>query len=198
MDIWTVIRALLVPLRFYESNRRNWEKGYNNSVKRIFRRVSGPIEYCLKIEKYGEELLVSLSSVGSVSVIHVGHGVITGENLASWLEELTAKFEANRFEALIVEEGRREAQRSADVLLIEAEDFSPIVTTNNQKNGSTTHKLSDDVMPVVCTDGATMQMIRVAPIEKPISNLHPSWLNENEVAGSINYVIEPEQEVVNG
>ena len=99
MKIWAVVTALVAPFGFYEAKRRAWERDCNNSVKRIFRKFSGSIGYCLKIETYGGELMVSLSSVGSVSVIHIGHDVLSVGKLAYWLEWMTAEFEAGRLDA---------------------------------------------------------------------------------------------------
>lgn len=121
MDIWTMIISLLSAIGFYEANGNGWERDYNNSVKRLFRKISGPIGYCLKIETSGQGLQVSLSSVGSVSVLPIGYSLMSVGKLAYWLEWMTAEFEAGRFDALLVEEERRDAARHAETLRLEAE-----------------------------------------------------------------------------
>lgn len=121
MDIWTVLNALLASIGFYETNGHGWERDYNNSVKRLFRKFSQGIGYCLQIEACGEDLLVSLSSVGSVSLIPIGRDHLTEGKLAYWLEWMIAEFEAGRLDALLVEEERRDAVRHAETLRLEAE-----------------------------------------------------------------------------
>jgi hypothetical protein len=121
MDIWTMIISLLSAVGFYEANGHGWERDYNNAVKRMFRKFSQGIGYCLKIETCGQDLQVSLSSVGSASLIPIGRDHLTTGKLAYWLEWMTAEFEAGRLDALSVEEERREAARHAEILRREAE-----------------------------------------------------------------------------
>jgi hypothetical protein len=121
MDIWTTLISLLATIGFYEANGHGWERDYNNSVKRMFRKFSQGIGYCLQIEACGEDLLVSLSSVGSVSVLPIGYSLMSVGKLGFWLEWMTAEFEAGRLDALLVEEERREAARHAEILRLEAE-----------------------------------------------------------------------------
>lgn len=121
MDIWTTLNALLATIGFYEANGHGWERDYNNSVKRLFRKFSHGIGYCLKVETYGKDLLVALSSVGSCSLIPIRHDLLSVGKLGHWLEWMIAEFEAGRLDALLVEEERRDAVRHAETLRLEAE-----------------------------------------------------------------------------
>jgi len=111
MDIWTQLNALLATIGFYEAKGYGWERDYNNSVKRLFRKFSHGIGYCLKIVASGQGLQVSLSRVGSVSLIPIGHELLTVGRLQYWLEWMLSEFTDGRLAALIVEEDYREAQR---------------------------------------------------------------------------------------